>query len=166
MSLSIQPVGTAHLAEEMPLSTPNPDQTHRVLHQPREAPGPRELTERAGGGQLDYNPLTETTDRVSPVGSQTNGEEQMNKKNSAVADAEHFAVRRTDREFRRGSGDSHGSPTVENSPTRYKRYPTRWSNRARTETWKVRDAGSWKRLLKRAAPSSRRRRKRKARTRA
>lgn len=45
----------------MPLSTPTPDHSHRVLNRARETPGPRERTERAGGGQLDYDPLTETT---------------------------------------------------------------------------------------------------------
>ena len=54
-----------------------------------------------------------------------------------------------------------GSPTQENSPTQYKQYATRWSPRfKKAMTWKVRDAGSWSAILRRASGRVRKRRKR------
>jgi hypothetical protein len=72
---------------------------------------------------------------------------------------EHPLVDAEQSELLLGSADVTRSPTVENSPTRYKAYATRWSDRLRTETQKVRDAGSWKELIKRAAPSPHKRRR-------
>lgn len=62
-----------------------------------------------------------------------------------------------------------GSPTQENSPTRYEQQfeagfalePRRRGNRNRTGSWKVREAGSWNDILKRPRPTSSRRRKKK-----
>lgn len=60
-----------------------------------------------------------------------------------------------------------GSPTEENSPTRYKEFECvflrhDWPTRDKTQTWEVRAAGSWEKLLKMARPPSSRKRKRRA----
>ncbi|KAF4990625.1 hypothetical protein FDECE_14289 [Fusarium decemcellulare] len=55
------------------------------------------------------------------------------------------------------------APTEENSPTRYLEFmfPHHRPRRQRKETWKLKEAGSWKEMLKRVKSSSRPRRKRK-----